>query len=88
MRSRNKRKGTGRIVFYVVRTMPIVWQRIAKHIPAEANARNNRITIARQRRGKQALSTIRAVFSVGFVQSGYKRVEFRSGQLWMKEKEN
>jgi hypothetical protein len=44
-----------------------------------------------QRRAKHALSTIQAVFSVGSVQSVYKRVEFRSGQLWKnvnEEKEN
>jgi hypothetical protein len=40
------------------------------------------IVIARQRRGKQTPSTIQAVFSVGYVQSGYKRVEFRSWQLY------
>jgi hypothetical protein len=42
------------------------------------NARNSRKSIARQRRGKQALSTIQAAFSVGSVRSHYKRVEFRS----------
>jgi hypothetical protein len=55
--------------------MPIAKQRVAKHIPAEENSRNNRTSIARQRCGKQALSTIQAVFSVGSVQSGYKRDE-------------
>jgi hypothetical protein len=39
------------------------------------------IPIARQRRRKQALSTIQAVFSIGSVQSGCKRVEFRSWQF-------
>jgi hypothetical protein len=39
--------------------MPIARQRVAKHIPAEANSRNNRRSNVRQRRGKQA------VFSVG-----------------------
>jgi hypothetical protein len=42
--------------------MPVARQRVAKHIPAEENARNNRTSIARQRRGKQALSTIQDVF--------------------------
>jgi hypothetical protein len=46
----------------MVRSMRIAWQRVAKHIPAEANARNNRRSIARQRRGKQALSAIQVVF--------------------------
>jgi hypothetical protein len=32
--------------------------------------------IAREQRGKQALSTIQAVFSMGSMQSGYIRVEF------------
>jgi hypothetical protein len=61
--------------------MPIARQRVAKHIPADANARNNRTSIAKELRCNQALSTIQAVFSVGSVQSGYKRVEFRSWQL-------
>jgi hypothetical protein len=61
--------------------MPIARQRVAKQIPAEANARNNRTSVARKRRGRQALSTIQAVFSVGSVQSSYKRVEFRSWQF-------
>jgi hypothetical protein len=51
-----------RIVFYVVFAMPFTRQRVARHIPAEANYRNNRTPIARQRYGKQALSTIQAVF--------------------------
>jgi hypothetical protein len=38
--------------------MPIARQRCAKHIPADENARNNRISIARQRRGKHAFATI------------------------------
>jgi hypothetical protein len=57
-------------------------QRVAKHIPAEANVRNNRASIASQRRDKHALWTIHAVFSVGFVNSGYKGVEFWSWQLF------
>jgi hypothetical protein len=44
----------------------------------QKQTRNNRRSIARQRGGKQALSTIQAVFSLGSVQNGYKRVEFRS----------
>jgi hypothetical protein len=42
--------------------MPIAKQRVAKYIPAEANTRKDRRSIARQRRGKWALSTIQAVF--------------------------
>jgi hypothetical protein len=55
-------KSIVKIVFYVVRAVPIDRQLVAKHILAEANAWNNRRSIARQRRGKQALSTIQAVF--------------------------
>jgi hypothetical protein len=52
-------------VFYVVLAMPIARQRVAKHILAEANARN-RTSIARQRRSKHAFAKIEeAVFSVG-----------------------
>jgi hypothetical protein len=74
-------------LFYVVCAMPIARQRIAKHIPAEANARNNRRCIDRQRRGKQALSTIQVVFSVESAQSDCKRVEFQTWELWKNEKE-
>jgi hypothetical protein len=45
---------TARSVFYVVRAVPIATQWVAKHIPAEANAWNNRRAIARQQH-KQAL---------------------------------
>jgi hypothetical protein len=69
-----------RSVFCVVRAMPMSKQRVTKHIPAEANARNNRSVTIKQR-GKQALSTIQAVFSMGSVQSGYKRVEFWNWQF-------
>jgi hypothetical protein len=44
--------------------MPIARQRVAKHIPAEADAKKNRRCIARQRRSKQALSTMQALFSL------------------------
>jgi hypothetical protein len=44
--------------------MSIARQRVAKHIPAEANARNNMTSIARQLRGNQAFSTIQDVFSM------------------------
>jgi hypothetical protein len=37
--------------------MPIARQRVAKHIPAEENARNNTNFIARHRRGKHAFAT-------------------------------
>jgi hypothetical protein len=38
----------------MVRAMDIARQRVAKHIPAEANAGNNRTFVVRQRRGKYA----------------------------------
>jgi hypothetical protein len=41
----------------------IAKQRLGTHIPAEANARNNRIFIARPRINKHASLTIEAVFS-------------------------
>jgi hypothetical protein len=49
IRAGNNRKGIAGSIFYVVRAMPIARQRVAKHIPVEANARNNRTSIARQR---------------------------------------
>jgi hypothetical protein len=49
MCARNNRKDIARSVFYVVRAIPIARQRIAKHIPAEANTQNNRTFIARER---------------------------------------
>jgi hypothetical protein len=52
---RCKYKNRAISVFYVVRDMPIARQRVVKHIPAEANARNNKTFIARQQRGKKAL---------------------------------
>jgi hypothetical protein len=72
--------GIARIVFYVVCAMSISKERVAKYISAEANARNNRTSIARQRHGKQGLSTIQTVF-LWSMQSGYKGVELRV-QLW------
>jgi hypothetical protein len=50
----------------MVRAMVIARQQVAKHIPAEANARKNRTSIARQRRGKHAFETTgEGVFSMG-----------------------
>jgi hypothetical protein len=43
---------------------PIARQRLGKHVPAKANARNNRTFIARQRISKHASLTIEAVFCV------------------------
>jgi hypothetical protein len=47
-------------------------QRLGKHIPAEANARNNKTSIAGQRLSKHASLTIEAVFSVWSLEIGYK----------------
>jgi hypothetical protein len=57
---------------YIVTCILIARQRLAKHIPAEANARNNRTSIARHGRGKQASSTTQAVSSLWSVPTGYK----------------
>jgi hypothetical protein len=52
----------------------IARQRLMKHFPAEADARNNGTSVARQRCGKHSSSTIEVVFSVLPLQSGYKEV--------------
>jgi hypothetical protein len=52
----------------------IARQRLGKHIPAGANARRNRTSIARQRSSKHASLTIEAVVSAWSVLSGYKEV--------------
>jgi hypothetical protein len=61
----------------IVTCIPIARQRFGKHIRAEANARNSRTCIARQRISKHASLTVEAVFSAWSVQSGYKE-EFGS----------
>jgi hypothetical protein len=48
----------------------IVW--LGKHIPAEANARNNMTSVARQRISKHTFLKIKFVFSVWSVKIGYK----------------
>jgi hypothetical protein len=55
-----------------VTCIPIAKQRVCKHIPAEANACNNRASIPRQRTSKHASLTKEAVFSASSVQSGNK----------------
>jgi hypothetical protein len=57
---------------YIVTYRPIARQRLGKHILAQAEGRNNWISIARQRISKQAFSTIERLFSVWSVQSSYK----------------
>jgi hypothetical protein len=54
--------------------IPIARQRLGKHIPARANGRKNRTSIARQGIIEHASITIEAVFSVRSVQSGYKEL--------------
>jgi hypothetical protein len=49
-------------------------QRLGKHIPAEAEARNNRTSIDRQRIIQHTSLITEAVFSAWSVQSGYKEV--------------
>jgi hypothetical protein len=53
-----------KVFVYRVCAMFIARQRVAKHIPAETDGRNSRTSIARQRRGKQALSAIQDMFSM------------------------
>jgi hypothetical protein len=47
IRASNNRKGIARSVFSVIRATPLARQRVAKHIPADANARKIRASIAR-----------------------------------------
>jgi hypothetical protein len=54
--------------------MPIARQRLGKHIRTEANARNNRMSNARQRISKHVSLTRVATFSAWSVQSVYKEV--------------
>jgi hypothetical protein len=57
----------------------IARQRLGKYIPAGANARNNRTSIARQRISKHASLTIEAVFTAWSVQCGHNEVFSRGG---------
>jgi hypothetical protein len=54
-----------------VTCIPIARQRLGKHIPARANARDNRASIARQRRGNQ---TPRASYRLCFLRGPCKVV--------------
>jgi hypothetical protein len=56
----------------IVISIPIASQRLVKHIPAEANALNNRTSIVRQKISKHASLTTEDGFSAWSVQSGYK----------------
>jgi hypothetical protein len=57
--------------------VPTAKQRLAKHIPAQADTRNNTTSIARQQINKNISLTIEAVFSAWSVQSDYEN-EFGS----------
>jgi hypothetical protein len=52
--------------------IPIARQRLGKHIPVRANARENTTSIARQRISKHDSLTTVAVFPAWSVESGYK----------------
>jgi hypothetical protein len=58
----------------IMTCIPNARQRLGKHIPAGANASNNRMATARQRISKHASLTIEAVCSAWSVQSGYIEV--------------
>jgi hypothetical protein len=58
-----------------VTCIPISRQRLGKHIPAGANAHDDRMSVARQRTSKHASLTIETVFSVWSVSRGYKRTQ-------------
>jgi hypothetical protein len=58
--------------YCIVTYRPIARQRLGKHIPAQAYARNNRTSTARQWISQHASLTIEAVFYAWSVQSGYK----------------
>jgi hypothetical protein len=54
--------------------IPVARQRLGKHIPARANARKDKTSIARQRISKHASLTTETVCSAWSAQSGYKEV--------------
>jgi hypothetical protein len=60
---RNERSWLSRI--NIVTLMLVDRQRLRKYIPAGANARDDRTSIARQRRGKQASQQYRLCFRYG-----------------------
>jgi hypothetical protein len=61
----------------IVTYRPTARQRLGKHIPAGANARNNRTVIARQRISEQTFSTTEAVFSAWSVPRCYLEDNWR-----------
>jgi hypothetical protein len=63
----------------IVTCIPIARQRVGKHIPVEANARNNRLSIPMQRRCKHASLILQMVISVGSVPRSSKRAQLEEG---------
>jgi hypothetical protein len=59
----------------IVTCIPIAMQRHGKNVPAGANARNIRMSIARQRISKHASLTVESVFSAWPVPRGYKMTQ-------------
>jgi hypothetical protein len=59
---------------HIVMDISIARQRLGKHMPAGAKARNNITSIAKQRISKHASLTTEAAFSAWSVQSGYREV--------------
>jgi hypothetical protein len=57
-----------------VTCIPIARQRLGKHIPVQANACNNRTSLARQWISKHTSLAIKAVFSAWSMQSGCNEV--------------
>jgi hypothetical protein len=55
-------------------------QRLGKHIPAQAISLSNKTYIAKQRISKHISVTKEAVFSVGTMRNGCKKVFGRTGQ--------
>jgi hypothetical protein len=66
-----------------VTCISIARQRLSKHIPAEANMRNNGTSITRKRISKHASLTTEAVLSAWSMQSGYKEVYSSKMDGWM-----
>jgi hypothetical protein len=65
---------------HAVTCIPIARQRLGKHIPSQANARNSRTSIAMQWFSKHTSLITEAVFSAWSVQGGYKEVFGRIDQ--------
>jgi hypothetical protein len=78
-----------RIIILWRRDRPIASWQLGKHIPAEAYARNNRTSIARQRISKQAFSTIERLRFIrgpcrGVVKGQRRSIEWIVVEKWVK----